>query len=324
MKYYIKIYQEESPIKSILIMIYTIGALLFLFYFIHIDFIPTLNIADISYLLIVMALLGLFFLLFFSAIFVAPAILWEKIHPDILKLNLNTNMKNVSQNIFIYHLTVASAFFFSLIYINKVSRSDFFLIALLLMILNSLPFLKYFYDEKIKGWSNFFLMFSYGAMVILLFAFSFLIFLTIIKDAPLLHSKDQFDSIVFSIMGAATIPITNLLFLDKSLKRWRYIVPSLAVLFLSFFIVKNLGFLSSNILRILHLGNFTAQTITLQSKECRFLKKSYPKQIQIESDDTCRIQKPFVASRIGQELLLKIEDKYFTIRTQDILSYTWE
>ena len=140
-----------------------------------------------------------------------------------------------------------------------------------------------------------------------------------------MHSKNQFIySIAFSTIGTVTILITNLLFLDKGLKRWKYIAPILAVLFLSIFIAKNLGFISSNILHILHLGNFTAETITLQSKECGFLKKSYPKQIQRESDDTCLIQKPFVVSRIGQEILLKIEDKYFTIRTQDILSYTWE
>ena len=89
----LKKYLYENPIKSVVIMINMLGGLLYLFYFIHIDFMPTLHIQDMIHLVFAMAFMGLLIVIFLIMLLIAPALMWKYILEKALSNIIEASIK---------------------------------------------------------------------------------------------------------------------------------------------------------------------------------------------------------------------------------------
>jgi len=317
----LKSYIAKNIIQSIIAAIYTLGALFFILYFIHIDFVPTLNIADVFYLLIIMSLFGLFFLFFFAFMLAAPAFVWLMYQKEVDK----TLIDKKQQKLFFYYLLLGSIFLFiSLLigsYLPNVNNSLWFC----LIIIYSLLLLIITYFHKVQ-WADYILLLIVGVSVSFIVAFPLLINFIILKDSLFVQTiKYDFMGWVMLFLSLVISIVINVIIIKKKINIFSKIVITIAsLIFIALFIARDGSFISASVMHNLHLGNFTAKEIVIKSEECHLLARNHPKHVTLEKNNSCVLTNSLVLSKLGESLLLELNSTRLVLPKKYIIYYNWE
>jgi len=312
---------QHITIKNILVAIYTLGAFFFILYFIHIGFVPTLNIADAGYLLVIMSLLGLFLLLFLAFILVAPAFVWMMYQKEID----NTLADKQQQKLFFYYLLLGSIFLFiSLLIGAYIPDADEYLWYCVIIVYTlTLMIITYFYKEK---WLDGILLLIVGFSVSVISYLPFLINLISLQDSIYLRNLEDESLVWVTLVSSFIIAIgINVIIIEKKISIFYKILITIAsLIFIAFFIGRNGGFISSHVMRNLHLGNFIAKEIIIKSEGCRLLVRNHPQQVTLENNNSCVLTNSLVLSKLGESLLVELNSTRLVLPKKNIIYYNWE
>lgn len=338
---YFKNYLYDNPIKSIFIMINVLGGLLFLFYFMHIGFMPTLHIQDMMHLVFTMAFMGLLMILLLVMLLVAPALMWkyfvEKSLSEIIEIstkkidkNEPTKEESTIRRIFAFNLLIGTLLILWLMLFANNMPLFWCLVLVTVLIAMPIQYLYFLKDIKVKGNDHFTIVGS-SLSIYAIIIFPILVLTIVMKHADDIIVNSDLWGWLVTVLGLMLVVLVNVISLyDKSIGAWKYFVPFFAIVLFVFFAARDIGFISRDVMRMLHMGNFKASKIVIKSDMCQYLSKDYPaKKVSNGTNSTCSIRDIYVYSRIGQEVLIdmsrdkNITDKIILFK-KDIISYAWE
>jgi len=335
----LKKYFSENPLLSIVSVINLLGGMLFLFYFIHIDFMPTLHIQDMIHLIFSMAFLGLFMVMFLALLLVVPAFAWQSFESPIKEIIVKGKEKSKKseedteetiRQLFGLNLLVGIFLMFWLMLFIK-DTALVWCISLVTVIIAMIGQYAYILKDITISLKDKIPIFFSSISIYVIMMFPILALSITIKHANYLVINDDWIGWAVTIFGLMLVGITNMLTMyDESIRKWKYFVPLVAILFFAFLGAKDAGFISRDTMRILHMGNFTASKIVLKSDACKHLSQEYSSKVSLETNTTCVMRDVYVYSNIGQEILLRIKeddnksDEKVIIFKRDIISYAWK
>jgi len=298
-----KIMLENSSLINFLTSVgLFVGGLLFLLYYTYIGFIPKLeNLADFSYMIFTMTIVGTVSFLVYTLLLVLPGLYYNKIFDSGQKRIINTEF-------FILSITVMPIVIFLYILEELYFKTLYPVCTMLIFVLTvGGLFLKISSTEK---------RIENGVMLLLLVvigAFPFLLFTAILLSGQ--SSINTTSGTFFGFVVYSFVAITvNGFIVDKKQKlRDIFTIAVLALLFLMISL-KAYAIIPSFIMHNFHLGDFMAKSINAKGRSCQILLDANTSDlIKISTIDkerqTCTIKgKICVLSNIGTHMLWKIEE----------------
>jgi len=318
----LKTYIQNNLMTSLLGAIYTLGGFFFILYFMHIDFVPRLNFSDVSYLLIVMFSVGLLFLLLLTMLLVVPALMWlnfQKTLDDILE-------ETQQKKLFLVYLSIDNLFFLLFLVITTYTPDLPYVWYVFGMIyFFSLLVVNRYFIQKFT-WQTYGMLFLLGITISVLVGFLFFANTILLEDSSFLNNDSSNDVLAWITLIAGLIVAmgVNLALIVKELSvLHKGLVAIASVMFIALIIGKDGGFISSRVMKNLHLGNFIAKEILVKSEGCTMLARKYPKTVFLEKEGACQINNVLVLSNIGEVFLVEIDNVRLVLLRKDILYYAW-
>ena len=242
---YFKNYLYDNPIKSIFIMINVLGGLLFLFYFMHIGFMPTLHIQDMMHLVFTMAFMGLLMILLLVMLLVAPALMWkyfvEKSLSEIIEIstkkidkNEPTKEESTIRRIFAFNLLIGTLLILWLMLFANNMPLFWCLVLVTVLIAMPIQYLYFLKDIKVKGNDHFTIVGS-SLSIYAIIIFPILVLTIVMKHADDIIVNSDLWGWLVTVLGLMLVVLVNVISLyDKSIGAWKYFVPFFAIVLFVF------------------------------------------------------------------------------------------
>ena len=316
-------YSKDNLIAVALFLINFAGLVLFMLYFMHIDYLPNLDFSGTMYLLVAMAFVGMFFFILLATSFVLPGLTWRLFIDDL-------HLADGKQKFQLSGLSTRYVWVFGTLYI-------------------AINFVAYFiavYLQDIQLYLGKFdiLIYLSAFIVVLLLAsviafsanqwkkgiaWGWTLFITaLVSTLPLyfilllLNTNPQVSNGIGLFIALMAMLATNSLVI--LVEKFIYSLL-IGMIFFSYSLL-SIGqshFIPTLVANTLHFGAFDASKIVFKKDYCQILG-NYHVLPAYENNVSCYLTEVKVYWRIGKESLLEIGENNVTVPSDQIISMSWE
>ena len=300
----IKMLENSSIVNIVASLGLFFGGLLFLLYYLHIGFMPNLNnFTDFTYLLFAMAIVGIFLFFILIALFVLPAVFYNKI------------MKNyLSEKDFIYSISIFPIIMLSYLiketWLKEIDTTCLLLcISILLFIAVPIALSKPLTIKEI------------GKRILYIFIqsivspYSIILLYTIFLLSHQMDVATNVDVIVTFFVFSVVAIALNTWIIDEKFSKTLKLIAIIAIstfIFLMFFF-RTYALIPSVVMNQFHLGNYMITSITSKQRSCKILSDLNTSKFKTSSIDaeskTCTIKGDIcILSSIGSVMLWQIDN----------------
>ena len=306
----IKVIGNSSVVNIVTSLGLFFGGLLFLLYYLHIGFMPNLNnFTDFTYLLFAMAIVGIFLFFILIALFVLPAVFYNKI------------MKNyLSEKYFIYSISIFPIIMLSYLiketWLKEIDTICFLLcISILLFIVVPIALSK---TLTIKEMGK---QILYVFIQSIVSPYSIILVYTIFLLSHQMDVTTNVDVIVTFLIFSVVAIALNTWIIDEKFSKTLKLIAIIAIftfIFLMLFF-RTYALIPSIVMNQFHLGNYRITSVTAKQRSCKILSdlnistdlntsKFKTSSIDAESK-TCTVKGEIcILSSIGTTMLWQIDN----------------
>jgi len=300
---FIKMLENSSMVNIVASLGLFIGGLLFLFYYLHIGFMPNLNnITDFTYLLFAMAIVGISLFFILIALFVLPAIFYNKIMK-----------KDLSEKRFTYSISI-----FPIIMLSYLIKETWFKEIDTIYLLASVSVLLFivipFAISKTLTTKGIGKQILYIFIQAIVSPYSIILIYTIFLLSHQMNVATNLDVIITFFVFFVVAVALNTWIIDEKFSKTPRLIAIIAIVTFIFLMLffRTYAVIPSVVMNQFHLGNYMITSITAKQRSCKMLSDTNTSKVEISSIDTenktCTVKGEIcILSSIGTVMLWQID-----------------